>query len=92
MELKSWKSATNGVFYRRFSNFRFKNRFLWLVLILFYCYDGTVTTNHLFSLMAIDAGIREAGVLITFKLIDSIIHQSLVKHIQANQQSKVLFG
>ena len=48
---------------------------LWLVLILFNCYNSTVTTNHLFSLMAIDAGIREAGVLIPFKLIDSIIHQ-----------------
>jgi ribosome-binding protein aMBF1 (putative translation factor) len=36
--------------------------------------------------MAIDAGIREAGVLIPLKFIDSIIHQGLVEYIQTDQK------
>ena len=43
---------------------------------------------HLFILMAVDACVGQVAVFVASELIDGIVHQRLVGHVQTYQQGK----
>lgn len=46
--------------------------------------DRAVATHQLLAFVAVDSGVRQAGIFVAFELIDSIVHQGFVEYIQAH--------
>lgn len=58
--------------------------------VVFPVQDGSVQP-HVFLRVAIDTRINKTGIFIPFELVHGIIHQGLIKDVQADEQFKIFF-